>query len=71
MTLKIHESIIILKKVGVGGRRSKVEKRRVERKLFFTEICEKVHVKDMIKSENHHFVTIGVIMIQGKIMNEW
>lgn len=62
---------MILKKVGVDRRRRKVEKRGVERKLFFTKMCEKTHVKEMIKSDNHHFVTISVLMIQRKIINRW
>lgn len=69
--LKIHESIMILKKVGGGRRRRKGENAGMERKFFFTEICEEISVNEMIKLENDHFVAISILVSQGKIMNGW
>lgn len=59
---KIYEFIIILQKVGGGERRRKTEKGVKGRKVS-TEIHKEIYVKDMIKLENHHFVTISVLMI--------
>lgn len=52
-------------------RKREAEKGEKERKLFFIEICEEIYVKEKTKLENHYFVTIYVIMIQGHFLNGW